>query len=454
MHYTALQNYSVSAGRLPAQKAPAMAATYSISAASGELMIPENAGVVLQAKSGINAIRVSGTATTTAGMTGPGTTANQIQFYSNDIIVGAFDSLGLYTTGSVYTNSIKTISDNDLIISSYHGTAARAIQFTGVSSNNSAVQGRYGFCSIGGWSFEDGGSNPANCATINKGGICSSKHITILSGGVNSFYIADGYDGNGPTFSSNYYRLFGTTGTTFHDFYGSIAYRNVSSATNPGAFNNSNLLNISNGAVIVNTAFRANNNIETPLINVFGTQTSGGIFFTGDTPTAQWQIAITGGFNLGFLRNINSAGVGAGWVARFTVMSDGGLSCSGPISAVAFNTTSDVRLKKSITPLASALSSIMSINPVNFLYNHQSDDSKLNTGFIAQDLKKVIDNVVDIMDKNDENSYLGVNLSGLVPYLVKGIQEQQAEITELKLQNADFKNKLDVLKALVDTLMV
>lgn len=139
MHYTALQNYSVSAASPPAQKAPVMAAMYSISAASGELMIPENAGVVIQAKSGINAIRVSGTATTTSGMTGPGTTANQIQFYSNDTIVGAFDRLGLCT------NSIQIGTSNHFLISKGAGSLLGNIvigdptsggNLTGTGTNN------------------------------------------------------------------------------------------------------------------------------------------------------------------------------------------------------------------------------------------------------------------------------------------------------------------------------
>ncbi len=135
MHYTALQNYSVTAGHSPTQKAPDMAATYSISASTGELMVPENAGVVIQAKSGINAIRVSGTATTAAGITGTGTTANQIQFYSNDTIVGAFDQNGLYfpeaksnilslgSFGSLLCNSISTIGNNNLLLTAAFTTS-------------------------------------------------------------------------------------------------------------------------------------------------------------------------------------------------------------------------------------------------------------------------------------------------------------------------------------------
>jgi hypothetical protein len=132
MQYTALQNYSVAAGRtpVPAQKASAMTAFTAIAGASGELVVPENAGVVIQAKSGINAIRVSGTATSTAGRSGPGTTANQIQFYSNDTIVGAFDQLGLYT-GSVYIGS-----SNQFVISKGAGSLLGNIVIGNSTSGN------------------------------------------------------------------------------------------------------------------------------------------------------------------------------------------------------------------------------------------------------------------------------------------------------------------------------
>jgi hypothetical protein len=102
-------------------------------------MIPENAGVVLQAKSGINAIRVSGTATTTAGIGVPGanTTANQIQFYSNDSIVAAFDQDGLYfpnaksnvlylgTLGYIQCNTYSNIGTSNLAITAVSSTSGQ-----------------------------------------------------------------------------------------------------------------------------------------------------------------------------------------------------------------------------------------------------------------------------------------------------------------------------------------
>ncbi len=50
-------------------------------------------------------------------------------------------------------------------------------------------------------------------------------------------------------------------------------------------------------------------------------------------------------------------------------------------------------------------------------------------GFIAQELKKVVPNVVV---GNEATENLGVNYAELVPVLTKAIQEQQIQIRELK----------------------
>ena len=106
MYYTPLANYSVSDNNpiRASARPPMMADMTAISPTTGELMVPGNAGVVIQAKSGDNAIRVSGTATTTAGLVSNGTTANQIQFFSNGNITAAFDSRGLYLVDDDWIN--------------------------------------------------------------------------------------------------------------------------------------------------------------------------------------------------------------------------------------------------------------------------------------------------------------------------------------------------------------
>jgi hypothetical protein len=182
MHYTALHNYSAVAGipPAPAQRAPAMSAFTAISAASGELMVPENAGVVIQAKSGINAIRVSGTATTSAGVTGTGTTSNQIQFYSNDTIVGAFDQNGLYfpdaksnilsigSLGSILTNNIANIGNNNLSL----------IASCPIANQNPAV-----VFYVQNPSVTNGGLGNQQAGYINNGGMTLNSTCPLIANG-------------------------------------------------------------------------------------------------------------------------------------------------------------------------------------------------------------------------------------------------------------------------------
>lgn len=108
----------------------------------------------------------------------------------------------------------------------------------------------------------------------------------------------------------------------------------------------------------------------------------------------------------------------------------------------AIYTTSDISIKENIRPLESAISKIMLINPVvydikesYFADSEESnfaslvEESKSTTGVIAQELKEIYPKLVHF----DEHANLHeVNYQGLIPHLVKAIQEQQAIINELK----------------------
>lgn len=421
MHYTALHNYSAAAGipPAPAQRAPAMSAFTAISAASGELMVPENAGVVIQAKSGINAIRVSGTATTTAGVTGPGTTANQIQFYSNDTIVGAFDRLGLYTTGAVYTNSIKTTADTDLIISSYFGTTARAIQFRGVNSINSALQGRYGFCNASGWSFEDGSSpdQPLNLFTISKDGIIANRSLTtngniyarsITCSAGNSVYFnnpADTYSWSFKTDASNILHLVNQYGTDYmmcRDDMG-VVHTQPTRTYSAGAIGSSGYI---------------------------GTSAKGGgcpsLVLANDAAASNYNdLWSTGNFNIGF--------------------SDGKTLYASKGTGV-WTYTSDFNLKTNIVSLSSTLQNILNLNPVNFNYKTEPNAPPI-AGFIAQEVQTNFPLLVsrNILPDGTEDPYLSLSQTGLIPYIVKAIQEQHQEIMDLKSQLNELKSILNKL---------
>ena len=77
----------------------------------------------------------------------------------------------------------------------------------------------------------------------------------------------------------------------------------------------------------------------------------------------------------------------------------------------------------------------MTLRAVNFSWKSDSTN-KENFGLIAQDVEKVLPQVIDksTLGKNNSNNteYLGVRYQELVPVLVKAIQEQQSQIEELK----------------------
>ena len=107
----------------------------------------------------------------------------------------------------------------------------------------------------------------------------------------------------------------------------------------------------------------------------------------------------------------------------------GTISRSGA-SGVAYNTTSDIRLKKNINDALSSINKINSIQVRSF--DWVADDSHQDFGFIAQELFKVAPEAVTKGIK--EEDIWQVDNSKLVPLLIKSIQELSAEIEILKLK--------------------
>jgi hypothetical protein len=106
----------------------------------------------------------------------------------------------------------------------------------------------------------------------------------------------------------------------------------------------------------------------------------------------------------------------------------------------AWTNYSDLRLKENITDLEAinVLDKICAIRPVTFNYNELSKHdeetrSRRISGFIAQELVEKFPDMVSTI-KIDDIEYYDTNLSNLNLYLVKAIQEQQAQINELKAQ--------------------
>ena len=109
------------------------------------------------------------------------------------------------------------------------------------------------------------------------------------------------------------------------------------------------------------------------------------------------------------------------------ILATGSITANGDV--IAF---SDKRLKENIKPIDNALKKITKLEGVS--YNRIDIDDKSNkVGFIAQDVKKVLPEVV-----SDNEKYLGVNYGNITAVLVEAIKELKAEVDSLKEQ---LKNK-------------
>jgi hypothetical protein len=100
---------------------------------------------------------------------------------------------------------------------------------------------------------------------------------------------------------------------------------------------------------------------------------------------------------------------------------------------VAYNTTSDYRLKEDIQPMTDATTRLMSLNPVNFAWKV---DGSRTDGFIAHEAQAVVPQAVsgekDAVDVEGNPEYQGIDQSKLVPLLVATVQELVKRIKDLE----------------------
>jgi hypothetical protein len=114
---------------------------------------------------------------------------------------------------------------------------------------------------------------------------------------------------------------------------------------------------------------------------------------------------------------------------------------------VAYNTTSDERLKENIRPSAKGLADVMKIQVRD--YNYKASPDRAETGFVAQQLQTVFPNAVTPGGEDPTKNPWTVDYGRVTPVLVKAIQEQQAEIEALKTANAELKAANEKLASVV-----
>lgn len=180
------------------------------------------------------------------------------------------------------------------------------------------------------------------------------------------------------------------------------------------------------------------------------TGTRGGIGIGGIDPSSAWPLAI---------RNMGSA-AGKQWFFgpdtnnHLVVYNQNGTGVYILDGGTGWNANSDQRLKTNVQTLSSekGLSAILNLNPVTYNWIDAKATKATQTGFIAQDVQKVLpelvlpapETTIILPDGSTQKitDTLGLNYTGFIPYLVKSIQEQQNEIDQLKQELENLKSQL------------
>ena len=96
-------------------------------------------------------------------------------------------------------------------------------------------------------------------------------------------------------------------------------------------------------------------------------------------------------------------------------------------SSVAYNTSSDYRLKEDIAPMTGALAKVTQLKPVTYKWKSSGEDGQ---GFIAHELQAIVPDCVtgekDAVDADGKPVYQGIDTSFLVATLTAALQETKA----------------------------
>ena len=123
----------------------------------------------------------------------------------------------------------------------------------------------------------------------------------------------------------------------------------------------------------------------------------------------------------------------------------GDLTISGTLTE-----NSDRRLKTSIQPLDDeALEKLSRLRPVRYKFkNQETHPSGEQIGLVAQDVREEFPALVS----GEDDEALSLSYSKFTAVLLKGLQEQQAEIDRKQSQIADLRDENDAIRARLDRL--
>jgi len=140
---------------------------------------------------------------------------------------------------------------------------------------------------------------------------------------------------------------------------------------------------------------------------------------------------VTGGRELVRLDEGTDPDIAKFMTDEFRMYSNGDFHADGDVVAYSTTASSDKRLKKNIKPINNALDIVDKLQGVHF--NWKKDDKK-SIGYIAQDVEKILPEMVSEKTHFDEGEFKTVNYAAMVSIMGEAIKELKAEVEQLKKQ--------------------
>lgn len=175
-------------------------------------------------------------------------------------------------------------------------------------------------------------------------------------------------------------------------------------------------------------------------ISITGSTTNRGAYIVGRNTAATTGVAgsiqsYSGSNIIASIDFYNNGAVNSGGIQTYTW--NAGVSNTGPYLTTGgtnWTAASDENLKDIIAPIENALEKVSALRNVYYIF--KNDETKIKrVGFIAQDMEKVLPEVVN----QNADGYMGIEYSATTVLLCAAIQE-------LKKQNDDLKTRVSALE--------
>ncbi|MEL4402208.1 tail fiber domain-containing protein [Shewanella algae] len=139
------------------------------------------------------------------------------------------------------------------------------------------------------------------------------------------------------------------------------------------------------------------------------------------------------------------------WVSNGQV--DISMGSSGIWTRSNMSAYSDIRVKSNIEKIDNALDKIVQISGYTYNRTDLDDTETRHSGVIAQEVQKILPEVVSEISDGNDGTHLSVNYSGLIPLLIEGIKEQQNIVRESNTRIETLENEIETLKTLIKSIL-